>query len=214
MFLEGHGDDMITDFTPGEDMIYLGGTKPVSSAVVRDILRNYVKTGDGLYEYEWKDVTFTTNVELEQGDFNVLPSNTLTGDDDMWPDNEDFPGSETAQRGNNEIYGLGGDDEIDGGRGNDKLYGNSGKDMLTGGSGRDYLDGGRGDDKLYGGTGNDSLMGGTGDDTLVGDKGNDRLTGGDGEDRFVFSKDNGSNTVTDFENDEDMIVSQWRGERR
>ena len=208
VFLEGHGDNVITDFS-GKDKIFLGSpTVPLPSATVREILRNEVKTGDGQYKYAWKDVTFTTDVELTNSDFNVRPSNTLTDDPDEWPD--DFFTSATAaaraQAGNNEIYGLEGNDKIDGGRGNDELYGNSGNDTLMGGSGRDYLDGGRGDDKLYGGTGNDSLMGGTGNDTLAGDKGNDRLTGGDGYDRFVFSKDNGSNTVTDFENGMDTIV--------
>jgi len=55
-----------------------------------------------------------------------------------------------------------------GGRGsNDMLFGGEGNDQLQGGAGRDTLDGGDGDDLLHGGAGNDILKGGSGNDTYL-----------------------------------------------
>ncbi|MDZ4142417.1 MAG: putative Ig domain-containing protein, partial [Methylotenera sp.] len=55
----------------------------------------------------------------------------------------------------NEMYGLGG---------NDQLIGGDNYDDLNGGAGNDTIEGGGGDDNLQGGTGNDSMVGGLGDD--------------------------------------------------
>lgn len=125
--------------------------------------------------------------------------------------------------GNDKLYGGDGDDELDGGFGNDKLYGGDGDDFLWssygndklyGGDGKDYLNGGHGNDKLYGGGGDDILYGKDGRDTLSGGDGNDFLAGGDGKDlltggagsdTFRFFSDNGSNTITDFEDGIDVI---------
>jgi Ca2+-binding RTX toxin-like protein len=53
------------------------------------------------------------------------------------------------------IYGLGGNDIIQGHNGNDTLYGGDGKDKLYGSGGNDILIGGAGADTMTGGTGND-----------------------------------------------------------
>jgi Ca2+-binding RTX toxin-like protein len=82
------------------------------------------------------------------------------------------------------IYGLAGDDLLDGGPGNDQLHGDAGNDGLLGGPGNDLLDGGTGDDRLDGGTGNDQLYGGAGHDLLDGGAGNDLVDGGAGADRM------------------------------
>ena len=66
--------------------------------------------------------------------------------------------------------------------------------------------GGDGSDALWGGPGDDTLDGGAGDkDFLTGGPGSDRLTGGAGKDIFGFSRNFGSDTVTDFENGQDNI---------
>ena len=62
----------------------------------------------------------------------------------------------SAARTGSGLWGLGGDDELNGDRGNDKLYG---------GPGVDDLDGGEGDDELEGGSGADMLTGGDDMDT-------------------------------------------------
>lgn len=88
-------------------------------------------------------------------------------------------------------------------------------DTMTGGSGDDYFDGLNGDDLLEGGLGNDTLIGdigadrlhgGGGADELIGGFDGDILTGGLGKDRFVYrSSNDGGDTITDFDNGDDVI---------
>jgi Ca2+-binding RTX toxin-like protein len=108
-------------------------------------------------------------------------------------------------RGNDKLYGGSGNDKLSGASGNDRLEGGHGNDQLDGGSGSDHLFGGAGNDRLSGGSGNDRLSGGAGNDVLKGGSGNDRLSGGSGEDTFVFQKNGGSDTVTDFRDGHDRI---------
>ncbi len=123
------------------------------------------------------------------------------------------------------MYGDAGDDTLDGGTQNDRVFGGTGGDTLTGGGGRDRLFGEDGEDSLLGGSGNDTLRGGkaddqlngsSGDDDIGGGAGKDRLTGGLGDDEmsgggardfFVFNgrKDQGDDTITDFQNGKDRI---------
>ncbi|WP_146742602.1 tandem-95 repeat protein [Vibrio diazotrophicus] len=112
------------------------------------------------------------------------------------------------------LDGGSGQDSLSGGSGNDKLYGQQGDDSLSGESGSDYLDGGQGQDYLYGGLGNDILVGGDGDDklfggagndVLIGGSGHDQLTGGAGSDVFVIEGSNSSDTIMDFNVQEDIV---------
>jgi Ca2+-binding RTX toxin-like protein len=112
------------------------------------------------------------------------------------------------------IYGRGGDDTINGqqgndiifaGSGNDQLSGNNGDDSLSGGSGNDTLLGGNGVDTLLGQAGNDSLAGDNGDDLLNGGLGSDTLLGGRGSDRFVLTAGDGTDTISDFKDGQDLI---------
>ncbi|MFZ0267373.1 cadherin domain-containing protein [Caulobacter sp.] len=84
--------------------------------------------------------------------------------------------------GNDVLDGRAGDDVLVGGAGDDILYGGDGDDALAGEDGGDRLEGGAGKDLLSGGAGNDEVLGGVGDDQLTGDDGDDRLYGGDGLD--------------------------------
>jgi VCBS repeat-containing protein len=86
---------------------------------------------------------------------------------------------------------------LNGGSGEDRLYGSLGSDTLNGMSGHDYLFGGLGNDKLNGGDGVDELFGGLGDDML---------TGGTGADLFHFGRAGGSDTITDFNTNDDRII--------
>ena len=88
------------------------------------------------------------------------------------------------------------------------FFGGNGKDTLTGTAGNDFMSGGNGSDELYGGAGDDTL-GGNGNDTngrdlLDGGLGNDLLTGGNGPDVFVLAAGNGTDTITDFANPDDI----------
>ena len=89
--------------------------------------------------------------------------------------------------GNSKANIITGNGTIDGGNGNDTIYGGESADSLVGGAGAD---------KLYGNAGNDTLSGG---------KGNDTLTGGDGNDVFVYGTGDGSDVITDYNEDEDAI---------
>ncbi|MFO0913456.1 MAG: calcium-binding protein [Pirellulales bacterium] len=75
------------------------------------------------------------------------------------------------------MWGLEGDDELQGGRtssilhggdGNDKLFGSGCNDILLGDAGNDELQGCSGRDIMIGGGGSDRIVGGDGDDILIG----------------------------------------------
>ncbi|AFZ22821.1 putative calcium-binding protein [Cylindrospermum stagnale PCC 7417] len=104
--------------------------------------------------------------------------------------------------GNDTIYGGAGDDSLYGGNGNDVLYGDG---LMDGGAGNDTLNGGNGNDTLYGGAGSDTLYGGAGSDLLYGGIGSDTLTGGNGNDTFAFAAGEGTDTITDFSDGQDLI---------
>ena len=109
-----------------------------------------------------------------------------------------------GREGNDVLIGGRGRDVLIGGDGNDSLFGGQGFDTLYGGNGEDRLYGNNGKDTLFGGNGNDSLSGGVGKDTLIGGDGNDVLTGGNGKDIFVLAVSDGTDTITDF-SDQDSI---------
>ena len=119
-----------------------------------------------------------------------------------------------GEAGNDVLLGRGGDDQLTGGGGSDLLRGGNDDDTLSGGKGADQLFGQNGDDGLSAHAGNDTLRGGRGDDLLSGGSGkdildggrdDDRLTGGTGADVFVFARNAGDDTITDFANGTDKI---------
>jgi len=69
-------------------------------------------------------------------------------------------------------------------------------DVINAQGGNDFVNGLSGDDLLRGGTGNDTLSGGIGFDVL---------TGGLGKDTFVLAENAGTDTITDFNVDEDLL---------
>ena len=78
--------------------------------------------------------------------------------------------------------------------------------MLYGGPGHDLIFGHGGNDRLFGGTDNDQLAGGDGDDLLRGSLGHDILTGDAGSDSFVLAVGEGTDIITDFAIDSDILV--------
>ncbi|MGD9508448.1 MAG: calcium-binding protein [Geminicoccaceae bacterium] len=136
-----------------------------------------------------------------------VPTDDRGGDDQVW-----------GLAGDDVIRAFGGDNRLDGGPGDDELITADGRDVIFGGAGDDEIQGGRETDQLYGGPGNDEIRGGEGDDTLrggagddrvIGSSGNDLLFGGlgadqlegrEGTDRFAWSTaKEGRDTVLDFE---------------
>lgn len=119
--------------------------------------------------------------------------------------------------GHNKLRGGHGDDYLElgvwsknskalGGNGNDVLISSNGSDILKGGRGEDRLEGNRGNDILIGSLGDDELFGGEGKDRLRGGTGDDYLSGGADADKFIFEiKNNGHDTLSDFDGSEDFI---------
>ncbi|MBD2565782.1 MULTISPECIES: beta strand repeat-containing protein [Nostoc] len=122
-----------------------------------------------------------------------------------------FADSLIGTLGNDIINGGNGNDTIKGGAGDDSLFGENGNDVLygdglmDGGAGNDTLNGGNGDDTLYGGGGSDRLYGGNGNDLLYGGLSSDTLTGNSGNDTFAFAAGEGTDTITDFSDGNDLI---------
>ena len=78
----------------------------------------------------------------------------------------------------NALFGLGGDDTLQGGAAADTVFGGAQNDDLTGLGGADRLYGDEGSDTLSGGEGDDRLFGGAVSDWLHGEAGDDRLFAG------------------------------------
>jgi Ca2+-binding RTX toxin-like protein len=98
--------------------------------------------------------------------------------------------------GPDDIVGTNNDD------GTSLLRGTDNDDRIFGLDGDDRMRGRHGNDILYGGLGNDRMRGDDGDDTLIGGLGNDVLFGNDGSDTFVLAVGEGTDTIRDFELDE------------
>ncbi|MBZ9678258.1 calcium-binding protein [Mesorhizobium sp. ES1-1] len=77
-------------------------------------------------------------------------------------------------------------------------------EILFGLGGNETINGNGGDDIFYGGAGNDVLNGSNtflglgGNDTFYGGTGNDYLNGAGGNDRYVFHRGDGTDYITDF----------------
>ena len=85
------------------------------------------------------------------------------------------------------------------GRGDDAVWGEGGNDKLLGGRGDDYLDGGDGNDRLVGGAGDDVLVGGAGADVfeIRGAFGMETIVDFSAEDRLEIGRGiNGLGTLT------------------
>jgi serralysin len=118
-----------------------------------------------------------------------------------------FQGSDVilGNGGNDSLYGNQNDDILIGGSGNNILYGGQNNDLIYGNQGTDFIAGDQGNDTLFGGQGNDTIIGGNGDDILRGDLGNDLLAGGNGKDLFVLLPNYGTDTITDFQDGQDIL---------
>ena len=77
----------------------------------------------------------------------------LTEGDDTYP-----PVGTDKSNGKQIVFGLGGNDHINGGNGKDCLVGGDGNDTLVGGNGADYIDGGPGTDTCDGGNGPNTIV--------------------------------------------------------
>lgn len=107
--------------------------------------------------------------------------------------------------GQDSLEGNRGDDSLLGGAGADTLRGLEGSDLLLGGFGNDVLQGGAGRDLLFGQVGSDTLIGGNGIDFLSGGLGDNLLNGGGGCDIFSLRTRRSTNTIQDFDTNNDLL---------
>ena len=228
------GNDLVTGFTNGEDVIDLSAFSSITDfsdltitssedGVVIDLSAYGGGTiqlqGINLDDLDASDFIFT---RLDGGGTRL--DDTLQADDDGdrveggagddsiaggagWDLLYGGEGNDTVAGGEGQdwIEGGTGNDEIDGDEGSDFLGGGTGSDTIRGGAGGDTLAGHGGDDELHGGEGSDVLEGGEGADTLDGGEGDDELYGDGGADVFVFDPGHGSDVVCDFTTGEDRI---------
>ena len=111
----------------------------------------------------------------------------------------------TAGSGNDDITGNTSNNLIRGNNGKDTIRGEKGNDDLRGQNGADELRGGAGKDKIKGGNGDDTIKGGNGADKIWGDAGNDMIFGNGGADIIVFKKNDGKDTIMDFQDNKDTL---------
>ena len=224
VFTQNSGDDTITNFEVGTDVIDLSGfgraitweELSASITTVTDPEDPDTVTGVVIDLSEWGGGTITldgvTSVsDLVESSFRMPAVNVIRGTDGF--------NMLLGTAGMDEMHGGATGDILDSGGGDDVLYGGGGHDLLVGGAGddvlhgeedKDLLAGGSGDDVLYGGVGDDTLDGGTGEDIIVGGLGNDILWGEHcttdrDADTFVFGLNHGNDTIKDFDTDLDKI---------
>ena len=205
IFAPGHGNDVIVDFNPGVDKIYLVDFTRINSV---------------------NDLTIALDVSGLIIDLSAHGGGTVTL--------EGFSGMLTeADLSPREIKGTADSDELAGGPGNEILIGSAGADRLDGGEGTDtvsyhesaagvtvtlrdgsgqnshaqgdvlvgienltgsdyddVLGGDKTSNRLEGGAGSDELWGGGGDDVLEGGAGTDRLIASVGDDLLAGGADN------------------------
>ena len=196
-------DDLIMDFTPGEDQLDLsawGGLRSLSQLTIRQgNLGLRITYGDEtLVLVHQDDLTLTPDMLIESDLLGTsrLPQ-TLTGglagpvvtpDLPERPDIPDVTPPQTAPDTIRTISGTGSNNRLNGGNTDDIIFGFAGDDAMYGLGGADQLHGGSGADVLDGGAGNDILMGGSGRDTgwtnTAGTRTQDTLTGGSGHDQL------------------------------
>ncbi|NEO57242.1 MAG: hypothetical protein F6K54_31755 [Okeania sp. SIO3B5] len=204
------GVDDITDFMPGEDVIFLH--KSTFTAITSN-------SGEGFsFNNEFAIVTSDADAETSAG---VIVYNSNNGKlfynanrtAAAFGSGGEFANLTNIPSISEDDFLLAGNDTINDPDGNNQIIGSRGNDFLFGQDGDDVLRGRQGNDRLFGGNGDDFLSGGQGRDFLNGGEGNDILTGGGSIDRFIFnttdefnSDDLGVDDITDFVPGEDVIL--------
>ncbi len=197
--LEGGAGDDILEGGEGDDTLDGGdGTGDgISYSNSADGVRVDLSKAGKQADFEANSYGFTANQNEAVGDTISNIENILGSDRNDWLTGDDNNNRLLGGTGDDRLEGGGGDDRLEGDAGDDNLYGGADNDDLHGGANNDNLYGDAGDDNLYGGEGNDDLFGGEGDDNLVGNVGDDDLDGGNGADTYVFTKDDGTDTIID-----------------
>ena len=146
-FSSGEGDDVIEDFTPGEDKIDLS---TISSIDDFEDLDTSESGNNVRIELPGRGELTLENVSsVDEDDFIFRGSGTGTTDPGTTDPGTTDPGTPVVGDPQaNRLHGGSRNDGLDGGDGDDVLYGARGNDTLTGGAGVDSYEGGPGDDTI------------------------------------------------------------------
>lgn len=195
------GNDIITDFTVGEDRIMLDGVVPGSWSISYDpeTETSIITHGDATITVEGAEVT-AADLEIGYtategpdvfdlgyftGDGSTItgfdPSQdriTVSGDYNISYDPETGNTTISHQNGTLTVKGVEVSTEVI----DQSVTGSAGVDFIATNDGNDTANGAGGDDYIFGAGGNDILSGGKGNDHVIGGEGNDVIYGGFGQD--------------------------------
>ena len=194
LFGAGHGNDVITHFRAGEDLLDLSalgitGLGEVAAAQTGGGLQlDLAAHGGGSILLKGFSGT------LDAADFVFAPEPEPTPPE---PEEEEEAGGggaapQLVTSPDQQIVTGPGDDHV-------RIVHNEGGSIVHGQRGDDILEGNGGNDILYGGSGGNLLYGHGGDDTLHAGGAGDVLWGGAGADTFVIGLRSFSIAVKDFE---------------
>jgi Ca2+-binding RTX toxin-like protein len=152
-------DDIVVGFAPQQEMYRVDGTSRPNSTP----------------KLEWRGEFLETVIIIEDAD---SPPGIYLGNG-----NNNYTDTNEVVDESHTIYGGGGDDTIHGGQlGFDTILGEAGNDEIFGAGAEDYLNGGTGDDILHSAGEQTLLFGMMGDDALYGSSEGEAIDGGTGND--------------------------------
>lgn len=184
IYSSGDGNDVITDYTAGQDKIKITGSKITKTSVNgSDVI---LAVGSG-------------NIKIKNGKGKKLSlynnssslTNTVIGGSKTITVNNSTKSPVTVSADVTTIDASKRSTAV-------KITGNTKANTIKGSSSKDTIYDGNGNDSILGNSGNDKLYGDAGNDTLNGGKGNDTLTGGAGKDVFFFASSEGNDVITDY----------------
>lgn len=168
LFTKGSGADTVLDYDPAagnSDIIkFVDVTSTELTALEREGNDLTLKYGDGdqvtISEYFGVDMAYRLE-QIQFSDGVIWDSNAVNAQNIVVTSTNGTAGNDVisgATNAANRIYGLEGDDTLNGGALDDTIYGGAGSDTLDGKAGGDTLSGDSGNDILYGNTGNDIYL--------------------------------------------------------
>ncbi|MFY1027393.1 S8 family serine peptidase [Actinobacillus seminis] len=196
--------DVITDFTVGNDRLVFTGFKTFSWTKQQHGTDTLISLGSG-------QTVRLSNVQASQ----LTDNNIVVTEEVFKPYWLNQTGGYGFSNSNEEValpdfgvafWGTEGEDRLFGGNGNDILRGGKGNDVIVGEHSANSVSGG--DDILYGNDGDDRILGGGGNDTLYGGTGSDYLGGGEGNDIMYLEGDDTA-LSSSYRNQQYTTLSQY-----
>ncbi len=221
-----HGNDRLYG-GEGEDRLFgEEGDDRLSGSEGADKL--YGGEGNDTVVYWWSDGGVTVNLMEGTGQGGYAEGDRIFDIENIW--GSDHADILLGDDGPNRIYGVSGNDDVNGNGGDDVLISGSDPDLLNGGPGMDTVSyersqegvtvnlregiakGGNAEGDVFmdienieGSDYDDVLVGNDEANRLYGRFGNNTLEGGGGADHFIFDFIGNNETVLDFTDNEDLI---------